>query len=83
MEGGKLVDSVHEYTFFSVSLLYMLGPQEDYVCIHVFQMLAHVGDSQERVQKINGSFHPLQTTTLFPRLSHVHTSVSLILTSST
>lgn len=31
MEGGKLVDSVCEYTFFYVSLLYMPVPQEDYV----------------------------------------------------
>lgn len=50
-EGGKLVGSVCEYTFFYVFLLYMPEPQEDYVWVHVFQMRARVGDNQERVCK--------------------------------
>lgn len=50
--GGKLVDSVCVYTFFYVSLLYMTVSQEDYVCVHVFQMRTRASDNQERVRKI-------------------------------
>lgn len=96
--GAKLVDNVCVYVcvctcFFSpyVSLLCMPAPQEDYICVHVFQMCARVGDNQERVHKIRplittrslDLFLPLQKPLAFlPSLSHVHTSLSLILASS-